>query len=54
MSRTIDERTEFLDAVEVDFDEEEEMYDIAEWANGAPDRAAKYIMWLEKALQEDS
>lgn len=52
MDKTIDERAEFLDAIELDFDQEEEMLDIAEWANGEPERAARYILWLETMLRE--
>lgn len=49
--RTIEERTDFLRAVEFDFEQRQEIESVVEWLTDFPDEAAAYIVWLEDSLR---
>lgn len=44
----IEERTEFIGAVEFDFEERMEIENVVGWIIDNPEKAAAYIVWLEK------
>lgn len=50
--RTIEQRTEFLQAVKFDFEQRQEIERVLEWLTDFPDEAASYIVWLEDSLTE--
>lgn len=50
--RDIAERASFIDAVQFDFDQRQEIERVMEWLSDFPDEAASYIVWLEGSINE--